>query len=65
MENQGVKKANVILIIIGFILSFTGYVGLFFGSNYAFGNYDKSTRTKGKIMLVIGVIMSIVISVNS
>lgn len=53
LENK-YKVASDGWIIAGFIFAFLGgYLGLILGSNYAFGNYKKSTKTLGWLMLVL------------
>ena len=45
-------------IIAGFIFAFLGgYLGTVLGLNYAFGNYDKKTKSQGVIMIIVSVIM--------
>lgn len=60
MENQNsnLKVASNGWIIVGFIFAILGgLIGIGMGANYAFGNYDKSTKNKGWTMIVIGVVM--------
>tara|TARA_B100000780_G_C21074987_1_gene432727 strand:+ start:784 stop:1188 length:405 start_codon:yes stop_codon:yes gene_type:complete len=43
-------------IIAGFIFAFLGgFLGIAIGSNYAFGNYKKSTKNLGWVMLIMSV----------
>jgi len=57
MEKQ-FKQPNTAWIIVGFIFAFLGgFIGMAFGTNYAFGNYDKTTKMLGWIMLIISFIM--------
>ena len=63
MEEQNFdhKVASNGWVIAGFIFAFFGgLLGIIIGSNYAFSNYDKSTKSKGWAMLTIGVIMMVV-----
>ncbi len=60
MEEQKTnqKVASNGWIIAGFIFALLGgLLGIFIGTNYAFGNYDKSTKNKGWAMFIIGIIM--------
>jgi len=60
-QNLNQKVASNGWIIAGFIFAFLGgLLGIGIGANYAFGNYDKSTKNKGWAMIAIGVIMIII-----
>ena len=49
------KKASLGWIIAGFIFSFLGgWGGIAIGLNYAFGKYEKETKTLGWVMAIIG-----------
>ncbi len=58
MENKELKKANPFWITVGFVFALLGgAIGLFFGSHYAFGNYNKKTKSLGWFMLIIAIII--------
>jgi len=60
-QKSNLKEASNGWLITGFVFAVLGgVIGVGFGINYAFGNYEKSTKTKGWIMLVLGVIMTTV-----
>lgn len=55
-EILGLKKASQGWIIAGFIFSLLGGpLGIAIGFNYAFGNYNKETKTIGWVMAIIGI----------
>ena len=56
-DNGEFKKASTGWLVFGFIFSFLGgLIGLGMGFHYAFGKYDKNTKTTGWIMVVISFI---------
>ena len=57
-EIKNHKEASTGWIIAGFIFAFLGgYLGTIIGINYAFGNYDKKTKSQGIVMIIVSVIM--------
>ncbi len=60
-KNSNLKVASNGWIIVGFIFAVLGgLIGIAMGINYAFGNYDSTTKNKGWAMMAIGFIMIIV-----
>ena len=58
IEQSNIKEASEGWIVAGFILSVLGgWGGLVIGANYVRGNYNKETKNKGWIMIVIGIVM--------
>ena len=58
VEEVPKKIASKGWIIAGFIFSLLGgYFGAAMGANYAFGKYDKKTKTLGYIMILLSAIM--------
>ena len=54
VNKKSLKVASEGWIIAGFIFAFLGgFLGIAIGSNYAFGNYKKSTKNLGWAMLII------------
>jgi hypothetical protein len=61
MEIKEKKKGDPLWITVGFVFALLGgAVGLGFGANYAWGNYDKRTKTIGWIMFVIAFFVTLV-----
>jgi len=62
METTEKKKGDPLWITVGFVFALLGgAIGLGFGANYAWGKYDKRTKTIGWIMLVLSAIVTMVI----
>jgi len=60
-QKTNLKEASNGWIITGFVFAFLGgIIGVGFGVNYAFGNYDKSTKNKGWVMIVLGVAIGVI-----
>ena len=60
-----VKIGSPLWIGVGFVLSFLGgLIGLWIGTNYAFGNYDRQTKLLGYVMMFISLIVMAVIKQN-
>lgn len=59
METEEKKKGDPLWITVGFVFALLGgAVGMGFGANYAWGNYDKRTKIIGWVMLVLSFIVS-------
>ena len=56
-ENQNLKQAKLVWIIIGFALApLGGIVGLWIGTKYASGKYNRLTKFLGYLMIIISLI---------
>lgn len=62
-EVKEVQKAKPIWLLIGFILApLGGIVGLYLGSKYAYGNYDRFSKLMGWIMMIFSLVIIRVIT---
>ena len=63
MKQSNFKEASEGWILAGIIFSVLGgWGGLVIGANYVRGNYNKQTKKKGWIMIVIGIVMMVIIT---
>lgn len=59
MDNdKQLKEANLLWVGVGFVFAFLGgMVGVGFGLHYTFGNYNKTIKILGVLMMFIGFLM--------
>ena len=63
MKQSNFKEASEGWILAGIIFSVLGgWGGLVIGANYVRGNYNKQTKNKGWIMIVIGIVVRVIIT---